>query len=69
MAESGRVLAVQGRVLPSSLHDVRLVADVQLPGQKSEVQVRGESKIPESAGRIRRVWLEPNNPLPEKMRR
>jgi uncharacterized cofD-like protein len=63
VAESGRVLAVSGTVLPSTLHDVRLVADIQLPDLSSEVRVRGESKIPETAGRIRRVWLEPNNPL------
>ena len=28
VAESGRVLAVQGKVLPSTLHDVRLIAEV-----------------------------------------
>jgi len=63
VAESGRVLAVKGKVLPATLHDVRLVAEVQLPDQNSEVRVRGESKIPESGGRIHHVWLEPNNPL------
>jgi uncharacterized cofD-like protein len=62
VAESGRVLAVRGRVLPSTLHDVRLVADVQLPFLVNEIRVEGESNIPESAGRVRRVWLEPNNP-------
>ncbi len=64
VAESGRVLAVHGRVLPASLHDVRLVADVEVSATQHEVRVRGESKIPEAAGRIRRVWLEPDNPLP-----
>lgn len=63
IAEAGRVLAVQGRVLPSTLHDVRLVADVQLPAEMNEVRVKGESQIPKIAGRVRRVWLEPNNPL------
>jgi uncharacterized cofD-like protein len=62
IAESGRVLAVHGRVLPSTLHDVRLVADVKLPHLVGEVRVEGESHIPEVAGSIRRVWLEPNNP-------
>jgi uncharacterized cofD-like protein len=62
VAESGRVLAVNGRVLPSTLHDVRLVADVVLPYLVNEVRVEGESQIPEMAGRVRRVWLEPNNP-------
>ena len=62
VAESGRVLAVHGQVLPSTLHDVTLQADVILPDTIHEVRVHGESKIPESTGLIRRVWLEPNNP-------
>ena len=61
VAESGRVLSVSGRVLPSTLHDVKLVADIQLPHVVNEVRVEGESRIPEVAGRIRRVWLEPND--------
>jgi uncharacterized cofD-like protein len=61
IAESGRVLSVHGRVLPSTLHDVRLVADMHVPHSLHEVRVQGESKIPEMAGRVRRVWLEPND--------
>lgn len=61
VAESGRVLSVSGRVLPSTLHDVKLVADIQLPHMLNEVRVEGESNIPEAAGRVRRVWLEPND--------
>ena len=61
VAESGRVLSVHGRVLPSTLHNVRLVADVRLPHVVNEVRVEGESRIPEIAGRVRRVWLEPND--------
>ncbi len=52
VAESGRVLAVRGRVLPSTLHDVRLIADVELPKQKSEVLIKGESEITKAAGRV-----------------
>lgn len=62
VAESGRVLSVSGRVLPGTLHDVRLVADVQLLDQASQVRVEGESSIPEMPGRVRRVYLEPNSP-------
>lgn len=62
VAESGRVLAIRGQVLPSTLHDVRLVADVVDESEQS-VLVKGESEIPKVRGRIRRVWLEPNNPL------
>ncbi|MBN2499869.1 MAG: YvcK family protein [Anaerolineales bacterium] len=62
VAESGRVLSVNGRVLPSTLHDVRLVADKTLPNLTREVRVHGESRIPQISGQVRRVWLEPNNP-------
>ncbi len=61
VVESGRVLSVNGRVLPSTLHDVKLVASMELPHTLNEVRVMGESKIPEMAGRVRRVWLEPDN--------
>lgn len=61
VAESGRVLSVHGRVLPSTLHDVRLLADVRLPDVANEVRVEGESRIPEAAGVVRRVWLDPND--------
>lgn len=63
VAESGRVLAVRGKVLPATLHDVRLIADVQLPQKGDPIQVKGESQIPKVNGRIKRLWLEPNNPL------
>jgi len=62
IAESGKALSVNGRVLPSTLHAVRLVADMRLPQLANEVRVEGESRIPEMAGSVRRVWLEPNNP-------
>jgi uncharacterized cofD-like protein len=61
IAESGRALSVHGKVLPATLHNVRLVADVQLPNAQTEVRVQGESQIPQAAGRVRRVWLEPDN--------
>jgi uncharacterized cofD-like protein len=61
IAESGKVLSVSGRVLPSTLHDVKLVADLELPHIPNQVRVQGESRIPKMAGRVRRVWLEPND--------
>ena len=61
VVESGRVLSVNGRVLPSTLHDVKLVASMELPHSLNEVRVEGESRIPEMAGRVRRVWLEPDS--------
>jgi uncharacterized cofD-like protein len=61
VAESGKVLSVNGRVLPSTLHDVKLVADMQLPNSLNQVRVEGESRIPKMAGRVHRIWLEPND--------
>lgn len=61
VVESGRVLSVNGRVLPSTLHNVKLVASMELPHTLHEVRVEGESKIPAMAGRVRRVWLEPDS--------
>ena len=61
IAESGRVLSVSGRVLPSTLHDVKLIADMQVPDSVNQIRVKGESRIPKMAGRVRRLWLEPND--------
>ena len=68
---SSRVLAVRGRVLPSTLELVQLIADVQDEDGRLE-RIRGESLIPElSSGRdIHHVYLEPENPhaYPEAIR-
>jgi len=64
VAESGRVLAIKGRVLPATLHDVRLVAEISLPDEGREVKVVGESTIPKANGKIERLWLDPGNPQP-----
>ena len=63
LLSSSRVLAVRGRVLPSTLDLVQLLADVVGPDGRME-RIRGESLIPEvGAGRrIHRVYLEPENP-------
>ena len=57
-----KVLAVRGRVLPSTLDSVRLGA-VYTDGS----QVLGESVIPEQGKKIEKVFLEPSNAtaLPE----
>lgn len=62
IAESGRVLAVSGRVLPASLDNVNLAADVIDPESGKSVRISGESKITEAPGIIKRVMLEPSNP-------
>lgn len=58
-----RVLAMRGRVLPSTLDDVMLVADVSVETDAGpEVRrVAGESNIPRSGGKVERVILEPVN--------
>ncbi len=75
LAESSRILAVRGRVLPSTLTQVNLAADVVLPspvnapvggdgahGEIAEVawqRIRGESRISAARGQVQRLYLEP----------
>ncbi|MGC9521412.1 MAG: gluconeogenesis factor YvcK family protein [Anaerolineae bacterium] len=60
--ESSQVLAVQGRVLPSTLEAVTLCADVQVKDSDTTVRICGESDIPAVRGQILRVTLEPTTP-------
>ncbi len=62
LLEAGRVLTIRGRVLPSTLADVSLIADKTPVMDVQAVRIEGESRIPGVPGRIRRVFLEPNNP-------
>ncbi|HEX6547433.1 MAG TPA: gluconeogenesis factor YvcK family protein [Candidatus Dormibacteraeota bacterium] len=55
LRESGRVLAVRGDIIPSTLHDVTLVASV------NGSMVEGESKIPMQNAPIGHVFLKPDN--------
>ena len=52
--ETSRVLAVRGQILPSTLENVTLTAQVA-----GEETIRGESNIPESGRAISHVSLEP----------
>ena len=54
------MLALRGRVLPSTLADVALEADILLPDGTVQ-RVVGESAIPEANGRIQQVHLQPSN--------
>ena len=54
-----RVLAVRGRVLPSTLEQVTLLADILMDGGSEVVRVAGESEIPKAAGKIKQVYLNP----------
>jgi len=60
LVESGRVLAVRGRVLPSTLEDVTLSADL-CAEPVGVCRVTGESRITEAGGRIARLHLAPEN--------
>lgn len=60
--EASRVLAVQGRILPSTLEDVTLVADLKArdnAAAPSLTRVKGESAIPRAGQPIERVFLRP----------
>lgn len=59
--ESSKVLAIRGRVIPSTFDKVRLVAEHQ-NGQRTE----GETKIVEQQSPIRRVFLDPVDCRPSK---
>ncbi len=63
--EAGKVLAVRGQILASTLQDVRLCAEfkdaVGSPNGAVAVVV-GESSIPDHAGSISRVFLDPVRP-------
>jgi uncharacterized cofD-like protein len=57
--ESSRVLAIKGRVVPSTLTKVKLIAE----HENGKVTI-GESKIPKVRIKIKRILLEPQNCKP-----
>lgn len=71
IADSSRVLAVRGRILPSTLDNVELCAEIKRrkgayingdgqPHSEEWLFVRGESNIAAARGEIVRVHLEPS---------
>jgi len=58
LRESSRVLAVRGQVLPSTLENVNLRAEME----DEALVVVGESKITETGSKIRRLSLQPEHP-------
>ncbi len=54
LRESGKVLAVKGTIVPSTLQDVTLVASI------NGSTVEGESQIPKQNSRISHVFLKPD---------
>jgi uncharacterized cofD-like protein len=61
LLESGRILAIKGRILPSTLQDVTLYADLREEHEGRLSRVAGESQIPKAAGTIERVFLQPDH--------
>jgi uncharacterized cofD-like protein len=59
LAESSRVLTIQGRVIPATIHDVTLVGDLR--STETVYRVAGESAIPAATGSIERVFLQPDD--------
>lgn len=57
--ESSKVLNIRGRVLPASLDNLCLVAQLE-----NGMEIRGESHIPEATSKIVRLRCEPEVPEP-----
>ncbi len=58
--QSGRVLNIRGSILPSTLEDVTLFAEVDDGPQTRKVE--GESAIPHANAPIERVYIQPDTP-------
>jgi uncharacterized cofD-like protein len=63
--ESSKVLNIRGRVFPSTLDNVCLLAEME-----DGSIVRGESQIPKAHGKIKRLFCEPESPqaLPDTIK-
>jgi len=57
---SSKILRVRGRVIPSSTQEIKLIAQME-----DGSIVKGESQIPHSGKKIKRVYTEPLEPVPE----
>lgn len=60
LVESSKVLAIRGRVLPSTLVNVTLIGELAVAGEPVS-RVEGESQITLTEGAIRRVYLQPED--------
>ncbi len=61
--ELARILAIRGRVLPSTLQDVNLEAEVEFEesGTKEVQTIFGESEISDRGGKVRKMWIIPED--------
>jgi uncharacterized cofD-like protein len=60
--QSSKVLAVRGRILPSTMQSVTLCAELteDRDGDNGEYHIQGESCIPKAGAPIERVFLQPD---------
>lgn len=61
LIETARVLNMQGRVLPATLEEVDLTADVMLAPDSQPRRIVGESRISEAGGHIERIYMLPDD--------
>ncbi len=61
--ELASILAIRGKVTPSTLANINLVADIEVmkDGISIVERVYGESEITEAHGHILKCWIEPEN--------
>ncbi len=61
--ELASILAIRGKVTPSTLADINLAADIEIikDGLPVTERVYGESQITEKHGHILKCWIEPEN--------
>lgn len=61
LIETERVLNISGRVLPATLEDVNLCAEVRLAGEDDVTTITGESNITAASGEIEHLFLVPED--------
>ena len=59
VSEASRVLAVRGRILPSSLDNIALGAEIHHTAGAAGALVHGQSRIAAADGEVERVFLQP----------
>ena len=61
--QSSKVLAVRGRILPSTMQSITLCAELaqDAEGSNGQYQVQGESRIPKAGAPVERVFLQPDD--------
>lgn len=60
--ETNRVLAVRGQIVPATLTDVTLWAELEGVDGAAGEHISGESQIAKGGARISRVYLQPHDP-------